>query len=252
MPLKTGDYFILYHQDKKYLLSLKEKIFHTHKGSINLSELEGKEYGEKVISSAGESFYILKPTLFDFIMKLKRITQIIYPKDLGYILLKMGVKEGKIFIECGAGSGALTCVLAYLVGEEGQVISYEKEEKFLRIAQENVMRLGLEKRVVFKLKEVKESFDEEEVDGIFLDVKEPWNLLEAAYKALKGGHPLGILVPTTNQVTQTLTVFTQWPFVDIEVVEILLRSYKPNPERLRPTDQMVAHTGYLIFAKKVL
>lgn len=252
MPLKSGDYFILYNQGRKYFLSLKREIFYTHKGNINLAELEGKDYGETIFSSSGEPFYILKPTLFDYIMKLKRITQIIYPKDLGYILLKMGVREGKKYIECGAGSGALTCALAYFVGEEGKVISYEREEKFLKIAEDNVRRLGLEKRVIFKLKEVRESFDEEEVDGIFLDVKEPWDLLGAAHKALKGGHPLGILVPTTNQVSQTLASLAQCLFVDIEVVEILLRPYKPNPERLRPEDQMIAHTGYLIFAKKIL
>ncbi|MFN3505217.1 MAG: tRNA (adenine-N1)-methyltransferase [Caldimicrobium sp.] len=252
MVLKEGNYVILYGSEKKYLLPIKEGLFHTHKGSINLSELKNKTYGDRILSSTGEPFFILKPTLYDFIMKLKRITQIIYPKDLGYIILKLGVAEGKRYIECGSGSGALTCILAFLVGEGGQVISYEREEKFLQVAKENVKRLGLESRVVFKLKEIKDTFDEKDVDGIFIDTRKPWEILGAAYNALKGGHPLGILVPTANQVSETLRGLKELPFVDLEVVEILLRKYKINPERLRPEDQMVGHTGYLIFAKKVL
>ncbi len=252
MSIKQGDLVILYYEGKKYLLSVKPEIFHTHCGYINLSELEGKSFGDQILSSTGEPFVILKPTLYDYIMKLKRITQIIYPKDLGYILLKLGVGEGKTFLECGTGSGALTCALAYLVGEKGKVISYEREEKFIKIAKENLTKLGLEGRVIIKHKEVVDAFEEREVDGVFLDVRSPWLLLEAAINALKGGHPMGILVPTTNQVVQTLSSLKSLPFVDIEIVEILLRSYKLNPERFRPEDQMVAHTGYLIFAKKVL
>ncbi|MFN4196953.1 MAG: tRNA (adenine-N1)-methyltransferase [Caldimicrobium sp.] len=251
MALKENDYVLLYDGEKKYLLSIKEGLFHTHKGVIDLSELIDKNYGDKVFSSTGVPFYILKPTLYDYIMKLKRITQIIYPKDLGYIVLKLGVVEGKKYIECGSGSGALTCILAFLVGRDGKVFSYEKEERFLEVAKENIKRLGLESRVIFKLMEVKDAFDEKEVDGIFIDLRNPWEILGAAYNSLKGGHPLGILVPTTNQVSETLKGLKEFPFVDIEVVEILLRNYKINPDRLRPEDQIVGHTGYLIFAKKV-
>ncbi len=132
-----------------------------------------------------------------------------------------------------------------------RVISYEKEKKFIEVARENLKRLNLEERVIFKHKEVDSFFDEEEVEALFLDVKEPWRLISAAHKALKGGHPLGILVPTTNQVSQTLKALLEHPFVEIEVLEILLRNYKTNPDRLRPEDQMIAHTGYLIFAKKI-
>jgi len=251
MPLKKGDYVILFHDGKRYLVNLKEEIFHTHKGTLDLSQIEGKEYGEVVYSSKGEKFYLLKPTLFDFLMKLRRETQIIYPKDIGYIIVKLGIREGMKIIECGCGSGALTTALAFFVGDSGKVISYEKEERFIEIARENLKRLNLEKRVIFKHKEVFSVFDEEEVCALFLDVKEPWNLIPAAHKALKGGHPLGILVPTTNQVSLVLKALSEYPFVEIEVLEILLRPYKTNPERLRPEDQMVAHTGYLIFAKKV-
>jgi tRNA (adenine57-N1/adenine58-N1)-methyltransferase len=139
-----------------------------------------------------------------------------------------------------------------MVGQEGRVISYEKEPKFQKIAIKNLERLNLLDRVIFKNIEVTEDFEEKEVDAVFLDLKEPWKLVPAAWESLKGGHFLGILVPTANQVSRCLLELQRLPFLDIEVSEILLRQYKPNPERLRPEDRMVAHTGYLIFAKKVV
>jgi tRNA (adenine57-N1/adenine58-N1)-methyltransferase len=252
MPLKQGDFILLFDGEKKYFLELKPKVFSTRFDSLDLASLIGKDYGDKVLGKKGSSFFILKPTIYDFIKNIERQTQIIYPKDVGYILLKLDVSPGKKVLECGTGSGALTLALAYAVGEEGRVITYEKEERFFQLAKRNLERFGLAHRVELKLKEVVDSFEETNVDAVFLDVREPWLLLKPAWDALKHGHPLGILVPTTNQVSQTLTHLFSLPFKDVEVLEILVRRYKPNPERLRPEDRMVAHTGYLIFAKKVL
>jgi tRNA (adenine57-N1/adenine58-N1)-methyltransferase len=252
MPLKHGDFILLFDGEKKYFLELKPKIFSTRFDSLDLASLIGKDYGDRVLGKKGSTFFILKPTIYDFIKNVERQTQIIYPKDVGYILLKLGVGPGKKVLECGTGSGALTLAFAYVVGEEGRVITYEKEERFFQLAKRNLERFSLAHRVELKLKEVVISFDETEVDAVFLDVREPWLLLKPAWDALKPGHPLGILVPTTNQVSQTLTHLLNLPFKDVEVLEILVRRYKPNPERLRPEDRIVAHTGYLIFAKKVL
>jgi tRNA (adenine57-N1/adenine58-N1)-methyltransferase len=252
MPLKEGDFILLFDGEKKYFLELKPKIFSTRFDSLDLASLIGRDYGDKVLGKKGSLFFILKPTIYDFIKNIERQTQIIYPKDIGYILLKLGVGPGKKVLECGTGSGALTLAFAYTVGEKGRVITYEKEERFFQLAKKNLERFGLAHRVELKLKEVVDSFDETNVDALFLDVREPWLLLKPAWDALKPGHPLGVLVPTTNQVSQTLTHLLNLPFKDVEVLEILVRRYKPNPERLRPEDRMVAHTGYLIFAKKVL
>ncbi len=252
MPVAEGNYVLLLTSDgRSYLVEVKDTYFHTHKDSVYLKELIGKEFGEIILGKNGTKFYLVKPSLYDFLMKVERATQVIYPKDIGYILQKLDVGPGKVVLECGGGSGALTTAFAFMVGEDGKVISYEKEEKFQKIAQKNLKKIGLLNRVIFKNKEVKEAFEEKEVEAVFLDLKEPWVLIKAAWEALKGGHFLGILVPTTNQVSRCLTELEKYPFVDIEVVEILLRKYKANPERLRPEDRMVAHTGFLIFAKKV-
>jgi len=252
MSLKEGDYVLLLTSDEKsYLVEIKDLDFHTHKDYLNLKDLIGKTYGDIIYGKKGEKFYILKPTIYDFLKKIERVTQIVYPKDIGYILLKLNICPGKIVLECGGGSGALTSAFAYIVGDEGKVISYEKEVKFQEVAKKNLKKLGLLNRVVFKNVEVLESFEEREVDAVFLDLKTPWVLIKGAWEALKGGHPLGILVPTANQVSQCLLELKKYPFVEIEVVEILLRHYKTNPERLRPEDRMISHTGYLIFAKKV-
>lgn len=253
MSLKQGDYVLLLTSDRKsYLIEIKESFFYTHKDFINLAKLVNRNYGDIVYGEKGEKFYILKPTIYDFLIRIERITQIVYPKDIGYILLKLDISPGKIVIECGGGSGALTSAFAYMVGEEGKVISYEKESRFQEVAKKNLKKLGIFHRVIFKNIEVTEKFEENEVDAIFLDLKTPWNLIKPSWESLKSGHPLGILVPTANQVCQCLAELEKYPFLETEVIEILIRQYKPNPERLRPEDRMVAHTGYLIFAKKVI
>jgi tRNA (adenine57-N1/adenine58-N1)-methyltransferase len=119
------------------------------------------------------------------------------------------------------------------------------------LARKNIELAGLSHRVTFKVKDIAEGFDEREADVIFLDVREPWLYLKKALEALANGGTLVVLVPTVNQVSETLRAIHNLPLVDIEVCELLLRHYKSNPDRLRPEDRMVAHTAFLIFARKV-
>ena len=251
--IQEGDLVLLCSNDgKNFLIEVNKKTFQTHKDSFDLSGLFGKPWGVALKGKRGEICYALRPSIYDYLMKIKRVTQIVYPKDIGYILLKLDIAPGKIVLECGTGSGSILLAMAYAVGEKGCVITYERESRFQRVAQENVRRLGLEKRIIFK-GEAAGKFDEKEaVDAVFLDVKAPWELLRAAWAALKGGAPLGILLPTTNQVSETLKHLQRFPFVKTEVVELMIRFYKINPERLRPEDRMTGHTGYLIFTHKVI
>ncbi len=164
----------------------------------------------------------------------------------------MGIGPGQHVLEAGTGSGALTTALAYLVGKEGHVTSYEVRPEFQRLAQANLKRVGLEERVTFKLKDIREGFEEENVDALFLDVANPYDYTAQVRAALKLGGFFGSILPTTNQVTKLLIALRQEHFAFLDVCEIMLRYYKPEPDRLRPTDRMVAHTGYLIFGRPIL
>jgi tRNA (adenine57-N1/adenine58-N1)-methyltransferase len=225
---------------------------HTHRGILAHDKLIGANWGSRVYTHTGYPFLIISPSLGDILLRTRRNTQIMYPKDIGFILVNMGIMPGKIVIEAGTGSGAFTTALAYMVGNDGQVITYESRPEMQEIARNNLERLGLSHRVTFKLKDIHNGFDEEGVDALFLDVPNPEDFMFQVRQALAPGKPFGSLVPTTNQVSRLIRTLQQENFGFIEVCETFLRYYKPVPDRLRPTDRMVGHTGFLIFARPLL
>lgn len=197
-------------------------------------------------------YYVLPCDMHDFIIDgLKRNTQIVYPKDSGYILIKLDICPGRRVAEAGTGSGALTAVFSRAVGPEGRVYSYEQDIGLVSHAAKS-LRLGPEDRnVVIRHQGLEQGIHEENLDAFFLDVREPWKLLSIVYDALKPGGHLGILVPTTNQVSRVLLAFNKTDYLVTEVAEIFLRTYKAVPARLRPMDRMIGHTGYLVFARRM-
>jgi tRNA (adenine57-N1/adenine58-N1)-methyltransferase len=225
---------------------------HTHRGLIRFDDLIGQPWGSQVFTHSGSTYFLLQPGLTDVLKETRRNTQIMYPKDIGYLLLKMGIGPGTTVLEAGTGSGALTTALAWAVGAQGAVYSYEIRPEMHNLARKNLEKLGLLKRVVFKLRDVAEGFDERNVDALFLDLPNAFDFLPQARQALKSGGFFGAILPTTNQVARLLQAFYENHFAFVEVCEVMLRFYKPVPERLRPTDRMVAHTGYLCFARPML
>ena len=225
--------------------------FHTHRGILSHDELIGKPWGSQVFSHQGAPFFLLQPSLSDLLIDLKRSTQIMFPKDIGFILTTMSIGPGQTVMEAGTGSGSMTVALAYTVGPTGRVITYERREEFQKLARKNLERLGLDSRVEFKLGDLTDGFSERDVDAFFLDVANPWDYMEQVRASLKPGGFFCNLVPTVNQVSQLLLALRRVNFAFIEVCELILRYYKPEPSRLRPTDRMVAHTGFLIFARKI-
>jgi tRNA (adenine57-N1/adenine58-N1)-methyltransferase catalytic subunit len=225
--------------------------FHTHRGILNHDELIGKPWGSQVFSHQGSPFFILQPSLADLLVDLKRSTQIMYPKDIGFILTSMSVGPGQTVLEAGTGSGSMTVALAYAVGPQGHVVTYERRPEFQALARKNLERLGLDARVDFKVGDIIDGFTETNVDAIFLDVPNPWDYIRQARLALKPGGFFCNLVPTFNQVEKLLYSLRREHFAFIEVCELLMRFYKPEPTRLRPTDRMIAHTGFLIFARRI-
>jgi tRNA (adenine57-N1/adenine58-N1)-methyltransferase len=240
-------------QNKRFIFRILEGAkFETHRGYINHDELIGLPWGSRVFSHMGSPFILLQPSLADILIETRRNTQIMYPKDIGFILLSMDIVPGKHVLEAGTGSGSFTTALASAVGTQGKVTSYESRSEFQHLAHKNLDRLGLADRVDFKLRDVAEGFDERNVDAVFLDLPNPQDYLQQAKDALKPGGYLGSILPTTNQVSTFLIALRRSNFGFIEVCEILMRYYKAVADRLRPTDRMVAHTGYLIFARSVV
>ena len=251
---KNGDLVqILGRRHKSHFIHLKSGAdFQTHRGVIPHDDMIGKPWGSRLTSHTGSAFFLMRPGLADLITEIKRNTQIIYPKDIGYIVMVMGVGPGVHVLEAGTGSGALTTAFAFLVGDTGIVTSYDNREQMQNLARKNLSRVGLLDRVDFKLGDAAEGFDERGVDAIFLDLPNPYDFMPQVKASLKLGGFLGMILPTANQVSRSLAALRAHDFAFVEVCEIMLRFYKPDWERLRPTDRMVAHTGYLIFARSVM
>lgn len=224
----------------------------THRGIVRFDDLIGVSWGSQVFSHQGSTFFLLPPGLGDLIKEIRRNTQIMYPKDIGYILVTMNIGPGKQVLEAGTGSGAMTTALAWAVGASGHVYSYESRPPMQNLARKNLERVNLESRVSLILKDIAEGFDESEADAVFLDLPNPHDYIPQVRSALKAGGFFGCILPTVNQVERLLPVLHQNDFQFTDVCEILLRYYKPVYDRLRPTDRMVAHTGYLIFSRPII
>jgi tRNA (adenine57-N1/adenine58-N1)-methyltransferase len=250
--IKEGDFVILHGGRKAhYFLQYKPGLkFSSHLGEIILKE--GLKYGDVIESHTGHKFLVLKPSTSDLILNIKRKTTIMYPKDIGYLILETGLREGSIVAEVGSGSGGLTVVLASIVGDRGRVYSFERREEFHKLAKENIEKYGLSEKVTFFLRDVaKEGFGVTELDIIFVDVPEPWEIVRWAKESLKGGGFWASLSPNLEQVQKTVFELSNHNFALIKTVEILEREILVREVGTRPKEIMISHTGYLTVARKV-
>jgi len=222
---------------------------HTHLGILDVSSLVGKEYGLRVFTTLGDELVILRPTIEDLVMKLSRKTQVIYPKDLGLIVVKLGMRSGFRVVETGTGSGATTALLAYLVQPGGRVFTYDLNPEFQEVARRNVSKLGLEGVVSFKVADARSGFEETELDAGVLDVGDPWEVVPSMRKALKPSAPMAAVTPTTNQAERLVAKMRDEGFAAVETVEIMLRNLEARVGMTRPSNTMVGHTAYLTFGR---
>lgn len=236
---------------KRYLRRLDPRDpLHTHDGKFEVEDVRAASFGGRATSHLGIKYLVLKPTLYDLCKNLRRQTQIIYPKDLGYIMMRLSVGPGARVVEAGSGSGSMTMALAWFVGPTGKVYTYERREEFKKLCGRNLAWAGLDDgRVEQCERDIELGFDQTDVDALFLDVRTPWEYLTQAHAAVKPGAPMAFLLPTMNQVADLVRGLQEGPFMDIEVLEILVRRWKPVPDRMRPTDRMVAHTTFLVFCR---
>ena len=251
MPINEGDVVVLRIDNKRVYLTrvTRGKEFHTDKGFIRFDEVIGKEYGSYVETSKGFRVYILRPTPFDIYFGLNRPSQVLYPKDIAYMIYSAGLRAGHKVLEAGTGSGFLALTLAYFLDGTGTVISYDIREDMQDAARRNAQMLGIT-NIEFRLKDVREGFDEEGADAVFLDMPDPWNAVEPAYRALKPSASLVVFVPTANQVEKTALAMQDKGFVDVHAEELILREYQVKENATRPKNIGVMHTGYIIRGRK--
>lgn len=253
--IKAGDLVQIWHPKKgdSFLVKIQPgQSQGTHFGQIKHSELMEHDFGDGIYTPKGEVFYLLRPTLGEYTRRLKRQTQIVFPKEAGFIIEHLNIFPGCTVVECGTGSGSLCCTFAHFVGDTGKVCTYDRREEFSALAKKNAEKWGVAHRIEFNVRSLDDGFKERNADAVFLDVPSPWDYIDKAYEALAPGNRLGILVPTTNQVSDTLRALQEYGFADVQVCELLLRYYKTEPNRVRPQDTMVGHTGFLMFAVKTL
>ena len=245
--IKEGDLVFLYKDERRnFLIKMQGGRLHTDLGYLELKDVLGKEFGQRIETNLGEVFYILRPYLHEMIMKVKRKTQILYPKDIGIILARANIFPGARVIECGSGSGSLTTALANFIRPAGKVYSYERNEEFLENTKKNLEKYGLTECVELKLREITDSFDEKEVDFVMIDIGSPWDLIDAAYQSLKGGSRLATICPTFDQLTKTVFTLEEKGFTNVESMEVLLRRILVRKGKTRPEQRMPSHTGWLV------
>ncbi len=247
--VKEGEIIYLYNSQKaSYPIVYKPKgFFQCHLGKITLPEKLC--WGDVLETTKNHKFFVLKPSLEDLVLNVRRKTNIMYPKDIGYIIMNSTIRDGATVIEVGTGSGAMTSVLAIIVGPNGKVFSFDKNEVHLENAKKNIERYGLKDRVVLQVRDVAvEGFGVENADCGIIDLPEPWTIIPHAKKSLKPGSSVAIVVPTVEQVQETFKSLKQHNFTRIKCVEILEREIYIREGITRPKERMVSHTVYLIIA----
>ena len=236
---------------RRYLIVLRPgATFSTHAGAVAHDTIIGAEEGVALRTSHGARLLAVRPTLSEFILKMPRGAQVIYPKDIGPILVLADIFPGARVLEAGVGSGALTMALLRAVGPGGSVVGYELREDFAARAQANVASfVGPEAPLRVEIRDVYEGIDEEGLDRMVLDLPEPWRVVKHAEATL---HPGGILcayLPTIGQVSRLRDELDGSAFGMAETLEVLQRSWHVEGLSVRPDHRMVAHTGFLTTAR---
>ena len=241
---------------KRHLVFLrKSETFHSDRGWIPHDSIIGQSEGSWVRSSMGLRHLALRPTLGEYVLDMPRGAQVIYPKDLAIISFWADIYPGCRVLEAGMGSGALTLTLLRAVGPEGHVVTYEQREEFARRALANIhMRVGEVSNLSVRLRPVGEGLDEEQpVDRVVFDLPEPWKLTDAVARVLRPGGIFLCYVPTiiqSQQISEALQRDRSWALV--ETFETLMRPWNIEGLSVRPFHRMVAHTGFITIARRVL
>ncbi|HEU5393868.1 MAG TPA: tRNA (adenine-N1)-methyltransferase [Candidatus Methylomirabilis sp.] len=254
-PFTPGDRVLLTDpKGRRYLVVLQPgQRFSSHLGFIPHDDLLGRPDGSLVTSTLGARFTAFRPLLAEYVVKMKRGAQVLYPKDLALICMWADIYPGATVVEGGAGSGALSLALLRAIGPTGRLITYEIREDFLAQARRNVEGyLGQVPNWELKLADLYAGIPEGPVDRIILDLPEGWRAVEPAAKALRAGGLLLAYFPTVPQVQQMAEALARQPlFLPPEIFEALLRPWQAVGPSVRPHLRMVAHSGFILVSRRL-
>jgi len=231
---------------KKYLVKDLSQDFYTSSGTISSKDLRSNK--EKVFSSTKKPFLLLTPAFPDLWEQLQRGPQVINQKDIGLILAKTGVNKDSRVVDAGGGSGSLCLSLANVCKE---VTGYENNPEHFKLLQKNVELFGFT-NVRLKKEDVYKGMTEKELDLITLDLPEPWRVISSAEKALKDGGFLVVYLPNLLQMREFILATKGTAITVLETSELLERQWKIDERILRPEFEMLGHTGFLCWGRKLL
>jgi tRNA (adenine57-N1/adenine58-N1)-methyltransferase len=255
-PLRSGETALLVDgKGRHYLVRLQEGgVFHYHLGMVPHANLIGADAGIRVTSSGGGKLLVLRPRMVDFVLKMPRGAQVVYPKDMGPIVIYADVAPGLTVLEAGTGSGALTLALLRSVGNEGRVISVERRADHAELAHKTIIKWlgGVPANLDLRVGEVEDVVAELAVDRIILDLPEPWHVVKVAAASQRPGLILCSYLPTVPQVQTTVEAMEEsGAFAEIEVFETLHRTWNVSGRSVRPDHRMVGHTGFVVIGRRV-
>jgi tRNA (adenine57-N1/adenine58-N1)-methyltransferase len=250
-PFAAGEKALFFdRKGRRYLVTLADEgQFHTHAGYVQHSEVIGQGEGVTVQATGGARYLVVRPTLSEFVLKMPRGAQVIYPKDLGPLLMLADIFPGARVLEAGVGSGALSMTM---LRAGADIVGYEIRADFAARAVKNVVEfLGADALARFRVEErdVYEGIDETGLDRVVLDLPEPWRVVKHAESALHAGGIFVSYLPTITQAAQLRETLADSAFGMAETVEVLERSWHIEGQSVRPDHRMVAHTGFLTAAR---
>ncbi len=252
--LRPGDHILLIdRKDREYLRVLRPGTrLHVREGTMQADDLIGMADGSTVRNSAGEPFLMLTPTFASLVPNLPRQAQVIYPKDIGPILMWGDIGPGARVLEIGVGPGAMTMALLRAVGSTGHVVSYELRQDFFEMAQNNVRAFhGEAPNWTLKLGDATAGISERDFDRMVIDLAEPWTMLAHAAGALRPGAVLVAYVPTVMQVKQFVDQARVGGFGAVQALETLVRFWYVKGLSIRPEHRMIGHTGFIITCRRL-
>ena len=254
-PLTEGEPVLLAdHRGRTYLVVLRAaQQFHYHNGIVEHDALIGTDPGRTIMSSRQGRLRVMRPTLAEFVLSMPRGATVVYPKDLGPIIVKADVFPGARVLEAGLGSGALSLMLLRAVGEAGCLVSYERRDDHLARGRANIeLYLGRPApNHEIRAGDVVDVPEEGWFDRVVLDLPEPWSVAPVAGRALVAGGRWCSYVPTVPQIEHTVRALTEAGFGGVETVEVLERPWNIEGASVRPAHRMVAHTGFITSAVRM-